>query len=117
MGHSRPLFLYFRLFNTQLTVNQIGRFLKVLGDIVLTKVAQILGHYLGSYKNIDLTAVTSFWTTFGIIWTSIYANIWSHCVQQTRSQWGRPCKATDQDRLYIDLGIAIFIHKIFPYLD
>ena len=32
MGHSMPLFLYFRLFNTQLTVNKCSIYIKKIDD-------------------------------------------------------------------------------------
>ena len=36
MGHSRPLFIYFRLFNTQLTVNKSSIYKKIANDWIRT---------------------------------------------------------------------------------
>ena len=46
--------------------DQIGRFLKFSATIFLTKVAQILGYFLGCFEKYHFkikTAVVSFWAT------------------------------------------------------
>ena len=71
--------------------DQIGRFLKVLDNKILTKVAQIISNFLGCFEkphSYVKTAVGTSWVTFGDIWATFYSNIWSH--------WCRSMKAKQQ---------------------
>ena len=64
--------------------DQIGRFLKVLGNKISSKSSQIIGNFLGYFEyphSYVKTAVATFWATLGNIWTTFYFNIWSHCNQ------------------------------------
>ena len=61
--------------------DQIGRFWKLLVTKFLSKVAQIIGNFLGyfekSHSFVKNYAATS-WVTFGNFWATFYSNIWSH---------------------------------------
>ena len=63
--------------------DQIGRLLKLQGDKKFTKVAKMIGNFLGYFEKPDSyvnTAASTFWTTFGENWATVYSNIWSHCL-------------------------------------
>ena len=57
--------------------DQIGRFFKLQGDKKSTKVAQVIGNFLGYFEKSHScvsTAASSFWVTFGKIWALFYSN-------------------------------------------
>ena len=65
--------------------DQIGRFLKVLGDIVSHKVAQMHGDFLGIFEkqHFSSNSYCSFLGNLQKIWTTLYFNIWSHWLLPT----------------------------------
>ena len=57
-------------------------------QILLTKVAQLFGDFLGKFETITFylkTAVSTFWGNFVKIWSTFYSNIWSHWLQRQQS--------------------------------
>ena len=57
-------------------------------QILLTKVAQLFGDFLGKFETITFylkTAVSTFWGNFVKIWGTFYSNIWSHWLQRQQS--------------------------------
>ena len=58
------------------SVTRLGYFLKFLKTTFLTKVAQIVGNFLGYFD--ILQPASTFWATFGNILDTFYSNIWSH---------------------------------------
>ena len=47
----------------------------------ITKVAQMVGDFLGSCENhrfLNQTGEATFWETFGKAWATFYSNVWSH---------------------------------------
>ena len=67
---------------THLQCDQIGRISKVLGEIFCFKKAEMYSDFLAILKNIHfpiITALATFWATFGNIWATFNFSIWSHC--------------------------------------
>ena len=66
--------------------DQIGQFLKVLGNKFSYKSSPIIWWLLGAFrKTLGLSKnwCGIFWVTFGNIWTTFCSNIWSHWTQMT----------------------------------
>ena len=61
------------------SVTRLGDFWKFVAIKFLTKVAQIIGNFLGYFENHHSylkTADANFWATFGNIWATFYSNWW-----------------------------------------
>ena len=58
-----------------ISVTRLGDFWKLVATKSLTKVAQIIGNFLGYFEKTHSyvkTAVATFWATFGIIWATFF---------------------------------------------
>ena len=69
------------MFTMNHSVTRLGDFWNIPVTNFLTKVAQLLGNFLGFFEKHCLqvkTNVATFWITFGIISATFYVNIWSH---------------------------------------
>ena len=72
--------IYRRLFDT-FSVTRFDDFESSWRQKVLTKLAQMIGNFLGNFEkshSFVKTTVTTFYATLGNIWTTFYSNIWSH---------------------------------------
>ena len=60
--------------------DQIWRFLEFQVTNFLTKIFQMLGYFLGCFKNTTFKVknVPSFWSLLGKNWATFCSNIWSH---------------------------------------
>ena len=97
---------YLSLISLTLSVNKLIDFRKFLVTILLAKLAQILGDWLGNFENISFKQklfgwVGNFWANFGKIWATLYCNIWSHC---------SPCRTEipDSSRPFCFLKIIVY---------
>ena len=64
----------------------MGDFSKLLATNFLTKVAQILGDFLGYFEKPHFkvkTALTTIWATLGNSWAAFYYYVWSHYLPHT----------------------------------
>ena len=65
-----------------ISVTRLGDFWIFWGIHFITKVSQMIGNFLGNFKNhrlLNQTVVAPFRATFGQTRASFYSNIWSHC--------------------------------------
>ena len=67
---------------TPVQCDQIGWFLKVLGNWISSKrspnVLQLFGYFEKPHFFVK-TALATFWATFGKNWATFFSNIWSRC--------------------------------------
>ena len=73
--------------------DQIGQFLKVLGDKISSKSSRNDRQLFGKFWKTSVLSKTTgatFWATFGYTWAFFYSNFWSHCESQhskTQKLW------------------------------
>ena len=78
-------------YSLSLQCDQIGRFLKVLGNKFSFKSSpKVFCDFWALLKNITFlvkSSMVNFWATFGTSWATFYFSIWSHCLSLSRSNF------------------------------
>ena len=64
---------------TPVQCDQIGRFLKVLGNWISSKRSPNDWQLFGCFEKPHSFVKTAFWATFGKYWATFFSNIWSYC--------------------------------------
>ena len=77
-------------YSLSLQCDQIGRFLKVLGNKFSFKSSpKVFCDFWALLKNITFlvkSSMVNFWATFGTSWATFYFSTWSHCLSLSHNQ-------------------------------